>query len=768
MTVDTEPVRHKGSRPGGLREQMLRQRYLLRGGCGRVVETPNGMFTRVARAVAGVESRRGGVSRARRLARQYACLMAHGIFMPNSPTLMNAGQQGGMCCACFVLPVADSIEGIFDAVKTTALVQKAGGGTGFTFDTLRPTGDLVGSRGGKTSGPISFMRVFSEATMAIQQGAHRRGANMAMLSIEHPDILSFLLAKSDPTAFANFNLSVKVTDNFMYELQQNPDHPHVVTNQRTGRKYGVPRTVMPGRYTLEDLVPIERISGVECYSYGDVWSTLVQGAHATGEPGVCFIDRVNEDNPTPRLGRIAATNPCGEMPLLANEACNLGSINLSRFVMRDTRSFRWDALRRTVGLAVRFLDSVVDLNQYPTPEISSCSRRTRKIGLGVMGFADALMLLGMRYDSQQAVNFASRVSAFIQGHAHKTSCALANELGNFPGWEGSTWCRDRKQPMRNASVTTIAPTGSISIIAGCSSGMEPVFSLACRRRALDGQEFVEMHPLLEEIGTAEGWLTDAVREALLEGVAPEKIEAIPKRISQVLVTAHKVSADWHVLMQAAFQENVDNAVSKTVNLPATATPQEVDRVFRMAFDMKCKGITVYLDGSRSGQTLSAAGTQDPGGQALLDSPRSRPRDTTGRSIKFRTGCGSLFVTVNRDSAGLCEVFANLGKAGGCPSQSEATCRVVSIALRSGVDPKELIEQLRGIRCLSTAMARRKNGVNVLSCPDAIARALEEVAGVKADEGHGVSPVGRACPDCGLSLRREAGCYVCSCGYSRCG
>ena len=768
MTADTEPVREEGGREGNLREQMLRQRYLLSDDCGRVVETPSGMFVRVARAVASMESGRGSVHRARGLARQYARLMAHGIFLPNSPTLMNAGRRDGMCCACFVLPVGDSIEGIFDAVKTTALVQKAGGGTGFAFDTLRPTGDLVRSSGGKTSGPISFLRVFNETTMAIQQGAHRRGANMAMLSIEHPDILSFLYAKRDPAAFANFNLSVKVTDRFMYELQHHPDRPHVVTNPRTGDKYGVPRTAMPGRYALEDLVPVERTSDTECHSHGDVWSMLVQGAHATGEPGVCFIDRVNEDNPTPRLGRIEGTNPCGEMPLLANEACNLGSINLARFVTRNTRIFRWDALRRTVGLAVRFLDNVIDLNHYPTVEICSCSRRTRKIGLGVMGLADALVLLGIRYDSQQGVDFASRVSAFIQDHAHKASRALANEWGSFPSWEGSTWCRDRKQPMRNASVTTIAPTGSISIIAGCSSGIEPVFSLACRRRALDGQEFVEVHPLLEEIGRTEGWLTDAVREALLEGVAPEKIEAIPERISQVLVTAHRVSADWHVLVQAAFQENIDNAVSKTVNLPATATPQDVDRVFRMAFDRKCKGITVYRDGSRSGQTLSAPGTDNSREDGASRSPRSRPRITSGKTSKFRMGCGTLFVTVNRDEQGLCEVFANLGKAGGCPSQSEATCRAISTALRAGVDPGELMEQLRGIRCLSTACAKGSSGgVDVLSCPDAIARAIKEAIG--QTPGTPQALAGRTCPDCGQSLRRESGCLVCrACGYSKCG
>ena len=751
-----------------LRCQLLRQRYLLKDAQGRVVENPRQMFMRVAKAIATVQADYGATrSEVQALAKEFYCLMRHGIFLPNSPTLMNAGQENGMCNACFVLPVEDSINAIFAAITQTAQIQKAGGGTGFAFDQLRPTGDYVASSGGETSGPISFWRVFAETTHAIQQGANRRGANMAMASIEHPDILKFIRAKSRCDAFENFNVSIKVTNDFMDRLSNCPDSLHIVINPRNGSRHMIPKSVAIETYRIQDL-PAVGAADIPCYSVQDVWEMIVTSAHETGEPGVCFIDRVNEDNPTPPLGRIEATNPCGEQPLLPNESCNLGSINLAKFVVPGAGEMDWDKLARTARLAVRFLDNVTDVTYYPTEKIRARSLGNRKIGLGIMGFADALILLRMRYDSREALEFASEVSAFLQRQAHEASQELAEERGSFPNWISSTWYTRHCQPMRNASVTTIAPTGSISIIAGCSSGMEPVFSLACRRRALDGQEFVEVHPLLEEIGRAEGWMTDAVRESLIEGVEPEQIKAIPERISRVLVTAHNVSADWHVLMQAAFQENVDNAVSKTVNLPATATPQEVDRVFRMAFDRKCKGITVYRDNSRSGQTLSAAGSQDSGGQVVLDSPRSRPRGTTGRSIKFRTGCGSLFVTVNRDSAGLCEVFANLGKAGGCPSQSEATCRTVSIALRSGVDPKELIEQLRGIRCLSTAMARRKNGVNVLSCPDAIARALEEAAGVKSDDDTGVSPVGRACPDCGLSLRREAGCYVCSCGFSRCG
>ena len=703
------------------------------------------------------------------LATDFFRLMVRGKFLPNSPTLMNAGREQGMCNACFVLPVDDSIDGIFDSVKQTALVQKAGGGTGFAFDSLRPTGDVVASSGGRTSGPISFMRVFSETTMAIQQGAHRRGANMAMCSIKHPDILNFIYAKGDRSEFANFNLSVKVTNSFMMALEEPPDGPHIVINPRTGRRYVIPRSVGPSGYSLQDLVPAGGVT-VPCYSRRDVWNMIVTNAHATGEPGICFIDRVNTDNPTPKLGRIDATNPCGEQPLLANEGCNLGSINLSRFVDRKRADIAWNGLRDAVSLAVRFLDNVVDLTCYPTEPIQARSLGNRKIGLGVMGFADVLILLDMRYDSEAALGLASGLSRFIQEHAHEVSSQLAKERGRFPNWEGSPWDTEAGIPMRNATVTTIAPTGSISILAGCSSGIEPIYSLAYRRRALEGQEFVQVHPLLEKLGRSGGWMNDRMRKALLEGVSAFEVPGIPKFIAEALVTAHEVAPDWHVRMQAAFQQNVDNAVSKTVNLPSDANAADVDKVFRMAFGFGCKGITIYRDGARSGQTLSTGNDKETVDSNNGATPRNRSRITSGQTFKFRMGCGTLFVTVNRDADGLCEVFANLGKAGGCPSQSEATCRAVSTALRSGVAPKELSEQLRGIRCLSTAAARKAgNGIDVLSCPDAIAKAIEEACGGATNLLCGAQLRGRQCPFCGSTMRREAGCFVCdSCLHNSCG
>lgn len=754
-------------RANELQNAVLFQRYLWKDESGKCIETPDAMPGRVATAVARAEARYPGSS-PEQVAEEFLRLMREGLFLPNSPTLMNAGRENGLLSACFVLPVPDSIDGIFDAVKQTALIQKAGGGTGFAFDSLRPTGDLVRSSGGCTSGPISFMRVFCEGTRAIQQGAFRRGANMAMMSVDHPDILNFIRAKAAAGAFENFNFSVKVTDSFMETLGRRPEQPHVVVNPRNGQKYLIPRASGRMAYGVQDLVSVENAK-TPCYTVGEVWDLIVRGAQASGEPGLCFIDRVNVGNPTPALGQIQATNPCGEQPLLPYESCNLGSINLGKFVLPDGSDLAWDRLADTISWAVRFLDDVIDVNHYPVPQIQEASLGTRKIGLGVMGFADALVLQGIRYDSRESVEFAAKVAAFLTKRAHDASQDLATERGSFPNWPGSVWDTTHHRPMRNAACTTIAPTGSISLIAGCSSGIEPVFSLATKRRALEGREFISVDPLLEELGRRDGWMNQHVREALLEGVPPRDIPGFPKALAEVLVTAHEVAPGWHVRVQAAFQENIDNAVSKTVNLPAEATVKEVDRVFRTAYGLGCKGITVYRDGSRAGQTLAAAGKPK-----ILDgrSPRPRPRVTTGRTFKFRMGCGTFYVTANRDENGHpCEVFAALGKAGGCPSQSEATCRAVSAALRCGVDPKVLVEQLKGIRCASTSVARKGgNGIDVLSCPDAIARAIEEAFGKERKMPKlGPRLVGRPCPHCQRPMRKESGCFVCDkCQFSSCG
>jgi len=519
-------------------------------------------------------------------------------------------------------------------------------------------------------------------------------------------------------------------------------------------------------YTIDDLVP-GRQDPDDCYTVKEIWDIIVRNAWATGEPGVCFIDRVNRDNPTPQIAKIEATNPCGEQPLLPYESCNLGSINISKFVNRDRTDLDWEGLADAVKLGVRFLDNVIDVNHYPISEIQHITLGNRKIGLGIMGFADTLVLLDIRYDSAEAVEFAQRIASFIQEHAHQASENLAKERGCFPNWQGSTWDTRHNRPMRNAGVTTIAPTGTISIIAGCTGGIEPIFSIVSKRRALDGEEFFRLHPLIERLGQQQGWLTDGVRRQLYKGVLPREIPQIPSQLASVLVTAHEIPIEWHVKIQAAFQKYTDNAVSKTVNLPTDATVENVDKAYRLAYELGCKGITVYRDGCRENQVLSTAHrvTQRT---PHLASPRSRPDKTEGSTIKKRTGCGSLYVTINRDEDGLFEVFTNLGKAGGCPSQSEATARVVSVALRSGVAPEILIEQLKGIRCLSTVARRKQNkDIDVLSCPDAIARAIEETI---ADTAEPLQlNFSNLCPECCSPLRREEGCNVCDrCGYNKCG
>ena len=767
MIEKTPALLRTGAVQYDIRKAVLQRRYLWKDQNGKVIETEEQMFRRVANIIATVEKKYGATDDAvKAMAEGFYELMTKGIFLPNSPTLMNAGRENGMLSACFVLPIADSIDGIFDTVKNTALIQKAGGGTGFAFDRLRPTGDMVTSSGGTTSGPISFWKVIAEASNAIQQGAFRRGANMGMISLDHPDILKFIHAKQDLTAFSNFNISVKITDAFMAKLIEKPDSVHIVTNPRTKRQYAIPHGIDIDSSTIDDLVPQEQVSD-NCYRVKELWDMIVKNAHATGEPGVCFIDRINEANPTPHLGRIEACNPCGEQPLLPYEACNLGSTNVSKFVLPNGSAIDWPALHEVVEDVVGFLDNVIDANYFPVPQIEKITLGNRKIGLGIMGFADTLVRMGIRYDSEGAVDLAEQLSHFIQKHAHGASQQLAEIRGPFPNWKGSIWDIKHHRPMRNAALTTIAPTGSISIIADCNGGIEPIYSLVSQRRALDGREFIQLHPVIARLGTEQGWLSDKVTDQLTGGMPPKDIPEIPAQVSDVLVTAHEITPYWHIRIQAAFQKHTDNAVSKTINLPSDATVDDVDKALRLAYELNGKGTTVYRDGCRNNQVISAIIKKySPGLQKII--PRPRPRKTKGQTIKFRMGCGTLFVNVNKDDDGLCEVFANLGKAGGCPAQSEAACRVVSAALRSGVEPEILVEQLKGIRCLSTITRRKEHSdIDVLSCPDAIARAIEEALGnnhLSIEKA-----TSRKCPDCGQPLKYESGCDICkSCGYSNCG
>ena len=761
---------------------VLERRYLIRDEHGEAVETVDELFHRVADAVAAADVRFDPQADVADTARSFYRMMTELDFLPNSPTLMNAGRPLGQLSACFVLPVADSMEDIFDAIKNAALIHKSGGGTGFSFSRLRAKGSTVNSTGGVASGPISFMKVFNAATEAVKQGGTRRGANMGILRVDHPDILEFITCKNDTKEITNFNISVGLTESFMEAVESD------------------------GSYELVDPAS-RRVTGR--LNAREVFEAIVRSAWQTGEPGILFLDRLNKDNPCPGQGEIESTNPCGEQPLLPYEACNLGSINLVRHLRRTGTGYALDRakLEQTIRTAVHFLDNVIEVNQYPLPEIDAMTKKTRKIGLGVMGFADMLLYLGIPYDSDEGVAMASQVMELVQTIGHQESQRLAQVRGPFPLFAESVY-RDGA-PLRNATVTTIAPTGTLSIIAGVSSGVEPVFAYAYYRNVMDNTHLIETNQILRDKLTELGLYSDELMRQIIEHGSLAHVEGIPEAVKRVFVCAHDVSPIWHVKMQAAFQQFTDNAVSKTVNFPNSATQEEVAEVYRLAYELGCKGTTIYRDGSRDEQVLNIGVDKAKQETALPDhvekllesgcdstacllrsgsiKPRPRPDVTMGYTEKVKIGCGNLYITVNYDEQGVCEVFTNTGRAGGCPSQSEATARLMSVALRAGVDSDELIRQLKGIRCPSTI---RQQGMAVTSCPDAIAKAIEKV--MQASKTNQIPPcpppmgsgrtgrpapdmtpaeskLAKYCPECGAQLEHEGGCVTCrNCGYSKCG
>jgi ribonucleoside-diphosphate reductase alpha chain len=754
---------------------VLERRYLMRDGEGNPVETPEELFHRVAGTIASADENYADLTHAvdsDATAARFYEMMASLEFMPNSPTLMNAGRELGQLSACFVLPVGDSMEEIFDSIKHTALIHKSGGGTGFSFSRLRPKNSLVASTMGVASGPVSFMKVFNAATEAVKQGGTRRGANMGILRVDHPDILEFIDSKQDLSQLTNFNISVAVTDAFVEALEKDGTYPLV--NPRDGEV-------------------------VRHLRAQEVFDKIVHNAWATGEPGVVFIDRINAANSLIELGEIESTNPCGEQPLLAYESCNLGSINLGRMVRRagDGYEVDWDRLARTVHDAVHFLDNVIDLNSYPLEEISERTRANRKIGLGVMGFTDMLVRLWVPYNSAEAVKIAGEVMGFIQGEAAKASERLAETRGLFPNYPHSTFAREKGPKLRNAALTTIAPTGSISIIAGCSSGIEPYFALAFYRRVLDDDRLPEINPLFREVAEKGGFASEELFRKVAEHGSVARLDEVPEDVRRIFVTAHEIEPADHICIQAAFQVHVDSAVSKTINFPKSATEGQIAEAYRLAYSLGCKGITVYRDGSRDAQVLNI-GREETKVEGRPREPRPRPMVTQGQTIKMTTGCGTLYVTINEDAEGPCEVFATMGKAGGCEaSQSEAVSRLISTSIRAGVDINIIVDQLRSIRCPNPIW---HGGEQILSCPDAIARAIQYYLnpeehgfgrrgakqmtfeaikeGAKSDAGDGnggngaepkvMLPVKTACPDCGGQLYFAEGCLICpACGYSKC-
>ncbi len=732
---------------------VLARRYLKRDDKGNPTEEPEDMFWRVAENIASAEALYGADSKqVYETACRFYELMVRLDFLPNSPTLMNAGRRFQQLSACFVLPIDDSMQSIFETLKNTALIHKSGGGTGFSFSRLRPKNDIVSSTKGVSSGPVSFMQVFDAATDAIKQGGTRRGANMAVLRVDHPDIFEFIDIKLDETKLTNFNISVAATDEFMRAVDE--DKPFPLINPRNGEVTATPRA-------------------------REIFDRVVRNAWASGEPGMIFLDRINRDNPTPALGEIEATNPCGEQPLLPYESCNLGSINLAHMVSGEpTRAtIDWDKLRETVHLAVRFLDNVIDMNKFPLPEIEEMTRGNRKIGLGVMGFADMLILMGVSYNSPRAIEIAEQVMQFIQEEAWAASEQLAEERGVFPNWEISVWAQ-RGRKMRNATCTTIAPTGTISIIAGVSSGIEPLFAVAFTRHVLGGEELVEVNWVFDRLARERGFHTPELMKIVADRGTVTGLEDVPAELQPLFVTAHEIPPEQHVRIQAAFQKYTDNAVSKTINFRNEATVEEVATAYRLAYELGCKGITVYRDGCREEQVLTTGKTEKARERVMGVAPRPRPEVVQGQTRVMTTGCGKLYVTINFDEHGPFEVFGNMGKAGGCAaSQTEALARMISLALRSGIPPEHIIKQLKGISCHMPAW--EPGGGKILSCADAFAKALERAIGKEGGQlrmefgdkggGGGEGPVGAgACPECGGVLRREEGCLVCrDCGYSQC-
>ena len=736
--------------------KVLQRRYLLKDDDGQAVENPSDMFVRVAENIAGAERNYGADdARVAEVARDFYELMTNLDFLPNSPTLMNAGRELQQLSACFVLPVLDSMDSIFGAVRDTAIIHKSGGGTGFSFSRLRPAGDQVRSTQGVSSGPISFMRVFNQATEAVKQGGTRRGANMGVLRIDHPDVIEFIKCKSDGD-FANFNISVALTDEFLQAVDAGT--AYALRNPRDGEKIGE----LDAR---------------------EVYDLIIQMAWATGDPGIIFIDRMNRDNPTPLLGEIESTNPCGEQPLLPYEACNLGSVNLSRMVtQRDGRAeVDWDRLGDTVRRGVRFLDDVIDVNEYPLPKIGELARGNRKIGLGVMGWSDMLITMGIAYDSDEAIALGGKVMGFINAEGKAASRNLAEERGSFPNFAGSIYDNPDGGAIRNATVTTIAPTGTLSIIANCSSGIEPLFAVSYVRTVMDNDRLIEVNPMFEDLAIKRGFYSRDLMALIADHGSVRDIEEVPEDVRRWFATAHDIAPLWHVRMQAAFQKHTDNAVSKTVNFSHGATPDDVREVYDLANELGTKGVTIYRDGSKDNQVLTTGQSGKGAAAAAGDQrhgeiePRPRPTVTIGRTEKIKTGCGNLYVTINTDEQGLCEIFTSMGKSGGCAaSQSEALSRMISMSLRAGVDPEAVVRQLRGIRCPTPTWAE---GGKVLSCADAVGIALEHFIEWKAT---GTMPtavikntdtldnLAGACPECGSSLEHESGCAVCrSCGFSKC-
>lgn len=743
--------------------KVLEKRYFRKNDEGLLCEDWPAMLSRVAENIASGD---------KDAAARFYALMDSGYFLPNSPTLMNAGGDLQQLSACFVLPIDDSMDSIFETVKNAALIHKSGGGTGFSFSRLREANARVRSTNGVSSGPLSFLKVFNAATDAVKQGGTRRGANMAILNVDHPQIMDFIVCKEDTSELTNFNLSVGITEAFMRAVINDEDYNLV--SPHTGEIAGKQKA-------------------------REVFNLIVEMAHKNGEPGIVFLDRINAANPTPAVGRIESTNPCGEQPLLPNEACNLGSLNLAALV--ENGALNWDKLREVVRDSVDFLDAVIDASKFPLPQIDAMAKANRKIGLGVMGWADLLFQLNLPYASDEAVQLGSRIMEVIDFEAKQRSLELAEQKGSFPNYPESIYAKGslnrvplsrdwnglidsiKAKGIRNATLTTIAPTGTISMIADTSSGIEPQFSLAYVKTVMDGEKLIYVNKYFEAALAERGLLSKELLEEVSAAGSIAHLESIPDDITAIFQTAHDISPEWHIRMQAAFQQYTDNAVSKTINFPNDASVEDIKIAYELAYQLGCKGVTVYRDGSRENQVLSVGtGSSTSGNQEKRVAPRNRPEITHGVTQRLETGCGHMYVTINTDEQGACEVFVQMGKVGGCASaQLEAIARLSSLALRSHIKIDALIRQLKGIRCQSPMWYK---GKMITSCGDAVGQALEQflalyrngelkdlsftVSEPEGEQSFSSRSQAALCPDCGTTIEHLEGCLKCpSCGWSKC-
>ncbi|MBX7244946.1 MAG: vitamin B12-dependent ribonucleotide reductase [Candidatus Sumerlaeaceae bacterium] len=779
MTVLTEKIASGG--PGKAVEPafsanavtVLNKRYLKKNDAGELVETPAELVWRVAANIAQAELNfPASRDRYEEVCKKYYDLMASCEFMPNSPTLMNAGKgRPQQLSACFVIPVEDAIDSIFDAVKHAAIIHKTGGGTGFAFSRLRPKNDRVRSTKGVSSGPVSFMKVFNSATEAIKQGGTRRGANMGILRVDHPDILEFIECKADMVSVTNFNISVALTEKFMEAVLANEDYE--LYNPKNGQ-------------------PVGKLNAAE------VFNRMVDNAWKNGDPGLVFIDRINRDNPTPQVGPMESTNPCGEQPLLPYEACNLGSVNLalmtkriqvceqpsgastsscdgytSRNLLNDGTCWviDWDKLAETVHLCIRFLDDVIEMSDFPLPSITNIVKvGNRKIGLGVMGFADLLFLLGIPYSSKEAVELGERLMAFIQSEAGKASEALAKERGPFGHFQGSVFCDESHPwyngcvPRRNATVTTIAPTGTISIIAGCSSGIEPLFAISFYRKVLDGAELVDIHPYFEQVARARGFYSETLMKEIAMRGSVQEMEDVPQDVRDVFITAHDVTPKWHLEHQAAFQRHCENAVSKTVNFPNHATREDVAEVYKLAYLKGCKGVTIYRDGSRDVQVLNIGTGSKKAEDKITAGNGHKPEIKEPKPVQTNIAASRAAVTL---SAGGARIAVKSGHQHG--AASNGTNRLMR---RFSLDLDR--SNLEQVAALPHLFLSDGNGLriplNLVSQEGHVGHGLQmviEAAPTGTAETKQVTAL--KCPECGAPLAMEEGCRKChACGFSKCG